>query len=110
MSDYVLLMKLTGEGARELELAPHFHKEIKRIWETELGGQLREFCVTMGEHDYVAIGSLPSADKALALDMYLALEGKVKTVTMPAFSIDIVKTTLRDIVPQHHTMTQDQKS
>lgn len=110
MPDYVLLMKLTGEGARELELAPQFQRETRRVWESELGGTLREFCVTMGEFDFVALGSLPSAEKALGLDLYLALEGRVKTVTMPAFSIDTVKTTLRTIVPQHHTMTQDQTS
>lgn len=110
MPDYVLLMKLTGQGARELELAPQFYKETKRVWEAELGGTLREFCALMGEYDFVAVGSLPSADKALGLDLYLALEGRVQTTTLQAFSVDMLKTTLRDIVPQHHTMTQDQTS
>ena len=84
---YVLLMKLTDQGAREAKEIPKRVAEGLAAFEA-MGGTLHSFHVTMGEYDYVAIGDCPSDESAAAFSLGLASSGRVKTTTMKAFTLE----------------------
>jgi len=87
MPDYVVLMKLTSQGAANIAEAPERIKGAKAAW-ADLGGKVKSFHVTMGEYDYVAIGEAPNDWSAMAFAAELAAAGDVTTTTMKAFSED----------------------
>ena len=87
MPDYVVLMKLTTQGAKNLGEAPQRIEAAKKAWE-DLGGRVKSFHATMGEYDYVAIGEAPNDWVAIAFVAELAVAGDVTTSTMKAFSED----------------------
>lgn len=99
MPDYVVLMKLTAQGAKDIDDAPSRIARAKAGWKA-LGGELRGFYITMGEYDYVAVGTLNETDEAadqmaLAFALQLAREGNVMTTTMKAFSEGTLEALLR---------------
>jgi uncharacterized protein with GYD domain len=85
MPSYVLLMKLTEEGARAAKDIPARIEEGTRAFEA-MGGTMQSFHVTMGPYDYVAVGEAPSDEVAAAFALALASRGFVTTTTMKAFS------------------------
>lgn len=87
MPDYVVLMKLTSQGATTIADAPQRIEAAKEAW-AALGGKIKSFHVTMGEYDYVAIGEAPNDWSAMAFVAELAAAGFVTTTTMKAFSAD----------------------
>jgi uncharacterized protein with GYD domain len=88
---YVLLMKLTDQGAREAKDMPRRIAEGIAAVE-RMGGSVQSFHVTMGEYDYVAIGDLPSDEAAAAFALGLSSAGRVKTTTLKAFTPDEIGT------------------
>lgn len=110
MPEYIVLMKLTDRGAREMESAPGRQAQARRVFEEKLDGKFEGFWLTMGEYDYVAIGSVPTDEKALSFAMYLAMEGNVRTVTLPAFAMGTVEAALKLVVPYHHAPTGEPES
>jgi len=82
---YVLLMKLTDQGAREAKDIPKRIAEGIAAFE-KMGGQVLSFHVTMGEYDYVAVGDCPSDEAAAAFSLALSSTGRVKTTSMRAFT------------------------
>jgi len=50
MPHYIMLMKLTTQGAKNLGEAPQRIEAAKKAWE-ELGGTVKSFHITMGEYD-----------------------------------------------------------
>ncbi len=100
MAEYILLMKLTDQGARSVDQAATRLGQALQVFE-ELGGELEGFWVTMGEYDYVAVGRVPTDETALAFALYLAMEGNVRTTTVPAFDMDALAGAVRTIMPFH---------
>jgi uncharacterized protein with GYD domain len=82
---YVLLMKLTDQGAREARDIPRRIAEGLAGFE-KMGGTLQSFHITMGEYDYVAVGDCPSDEAAAAFSLALASSGSVRTTTLKAFT------------------------
>jgi uncharacterized protein with GYD domain len=93
MPDYVMLMKLTEQGAKGIANSPGRIAAAKAAWR-ELGGEVLSFHVTMGPYDYVAIGSAPNDWAAMAFAAELADAGDVATTTMKAFSEEAWEWTL----------------
>jgi uncharacterized protein with GYD domain len=87
MPAYVLLMKLTEEGAKDAKNIPARIDAGLKAWEA-MGGKTLSFYVTMGPYDYVAIGEGPSDEAAAALALGLAAQGRVTTLSMKAFTRD----------------------
>ena len=85
MPTYVTLMKLTGQGIKNIKDAPERLKEGIKGWEA-MGGKLIGFYLTMGEYDYVSVGEAPSDEVAAAFMLYLGSLGNVKTTTLKAFT------------------------
>ena len=82
---YILLMKLTQEGARHPKEIPQRIAEGVKGWEA-MGGSVLSFHVTFGEYDYVAVGDGPSDEAAAAFALALASQGQVTTTTLKGFT------------------------
>ena len=85
MPAYVLLMKLTTEGARAAKDIPARIDEGLKAFES-MGGKVTSFHVTMGPYDYVAVGEAPSDEVVAGFALGLASRGFVTTTTMKAFT------------------------
>jgi uncharacterized protein with GYD domain len=85
MSNYVILMKLTEQGAKSIKEAPARIEAGIKGWE-KMGGKMLGFYVLMGEYDYIAFGEAPSDAVAAAFSLSLASLGNVKTISLKAFT------------------------
>ncbi len=90
MSAFVMLMKLTAQGAADIKAAPERIAEGVKAFEA-MGGKMYSFHITMGPYDYVAIGEAPSDEAAAAFSLGLTALGNVTTTTMRAFTRDQFK-------------------
>jgi len=85
MPHYVLLMKLTEQGAKAIKEAPaRLEAGFKSL--EAMGGKVEGFFLVMGEYDYVAIGQAPNDEVAASFALALASQGNVKTTTLKAFT------------------------
>jgi len=85
MAKFVMLIRYTDEGVRHFK---DFRQRIDhaRKGATELGVTIDAFYLTMGEYDAVVTVDAPDARTAAKLSLINAANGRVRTVTMPAFS------------------------
>ena len=87
MPTYILLMKLTEEGARDAKNIPERIDASVKAWEA-MGGKTHSVHVTMGPYDYVAVGEAPNDEAAAAFALLLAAQGHVTTTSLKAFTRD----------------------
>jgi uncharacterized protein with GYD domain len=85
MASYVILMKLTEQGAKTIKDAPGRVEAGIKAFE-KMGGKVIGFYVVMGEYDYVAVGEAPSDEVATTFALVLASLGNVKTTTLRAYT------------------------
>jgi uncharacterized protein with GYD domain len=85
MPRYVLLMKLTEQGAKAIKDAPGRLEAGTKSFEA-MGGKVTEFFVVMGEYDYIGFGEAPSDEVAAAFSLALSSQGNVKVETLKAFT------------------------
>jgi uncharacterized protein with GYD domain len=87
MPNYIVLMKLTDQGAKAIKEAPgRIEAGIKGF--EAMGGKVLGFYVLMGEYDYAAIGEAPSDEVAATFSLALSSLGNVKTTTLRAFTTE----------------------
>ena len=86
MAQYVFLMKVTDEGARDVSHTAAKVEEAFQVW-GPLGGGLLSLSATLGEHDFVGVVTGPNDETAASFAVDLAKEGLVSTVTMRGFAI-----------------------
>ena len=84
MPTYVMLVKLTDEGEREIFDSPHRLDLLAHKWR-ELGGKLSSIYRTLGEYDFVGLAEAPNDWCALKFDAYMAASGDVRTTTTKAY-------------------------
>jgi uncharacterized protein with GYD domain len=85
MANYIILMKLTEQGAKAIKDAPgRIEAGIKAF--QQMGGKVNGFYVVMGEYDYVAFGEAPSDEVATTFVLALGSLGNVKTTTLKAYT------------------------
>jgi uncharacterized protein with GYD domain len=87
MPSYIVLMKLTEQGAKDIKEAPARIEAGIKGWEA-MGGKLTSFFVVMGDYDYVAVGEAPNDETAATFALALGSLGNVKTTTLRAFTKD----------------------
>jgi uncharacterized protein with GYD domain len=87
MSTFIILMKLTDQGAKAIKEAPARVQAGIKGWEA-MGGKMLGFYVTMGEYDYIAFGEAPSDEVAAAFALQLGSLGNVHTTTLKAFPVE----------------------
>ncbi len=85
MPNYVILMKLTDQGAKTIKDAPGRIEAGIKAFE-KMGGKVSGFYVVMGEYDYVAVGEAPSDEVATTFSLALGSLGNVRTTTLKAYT------------------------
>ena len=84
MQTYVVLMKLTDQGIKDVKQAPQRIKDGISLFERN-GGKVLGFYLTMGEYDYVAVGEAPNDGVVLTFCLSLGAGGNVRTTTLRGF-------------------------
>jgi uncharacterized protein with GYD domain len=94
MERYVVLMKFTDRGIKDIKNGPKRVELASKALEA-VGGKLVDFYLVMGEYDYVVIGDVPNAEVGTAFLLSLGAAGNARTTSLRAFNIkeytDIVK-------------------
>ncbi|GAI07285.1 unnamed protein product [marine sediment metagenome] len=85
MPKYVLLMKLTDQGIKDIKNAPERIEDTVKGLEAA-GGKLEIFCTVMGDYDYVAVVECPSDEVAVTFLLLQGSFGNVRTTTLKAFT------------------------
>ena len=84
MTTYVLLLNWTEQGARTLRDSPKRLDTVKKDL-ADMGGTFRDFFLTMGEFDMVAICEAPDDAVMARFALRLGSIGNVRTRTLKAF-------------------------
>ena len=85
MPIYIGLATWTQEGIQNVKDSPARLEKAKQIYRKE-GGELKEFYVTMGGYDMVAITELPDDAAAARVALQLGAAGAIRTQTLRAFT------------------------
>ena len=85
MPNYVILMKLTDQGAKTIKDAPGRIEAGIKAFE-KMGGKVSGFYVVMGEYDYVAAGEMPSDEAATTYALAVGSLGNLRTTTLRAYT------------------------
>lgn len=93
MPTYVSLWNFTQDGIANVEESPDRLDEAKGLFEA-LGGELRDFYLTMGQYDVVIVAEFPNDEAASTANLTIAKGGTARSETLKAFS----EGAFRDIV------------
>jgi uncharacterized protein with GYD domain len=85
MARYIMLVNWTDQGIRNVKESPK-RLEAARGVAKGLGAELREFYMTMGDHDMVAVIDAPTDEAMAKFALILGGAGNVRTKTLKAFS------------------------
>lgn len=84
MTTYIMLVNWTEQGIRNVRESPKRLDAAKKQL-AEMGGSFREFYLTMGDCDMVAICDAPDDAVAARFALQLGAGGNVRTRTLKAF-------------------------
>lgn len=87
MPNYIMLMKWTDQGIKDVKNLPQRFQESIKALET-LGGKVVGVYAVMGEYDLVAIGEAPNDEVAMTFAVGLSVQGNVRTTTLKAFPME----------------------
>jgi uncharacterized protein with GYD domain len=88
MVTYMLMMKLTDAGIKDLKNSPKRIEEGIKAFE-KIGGKVIGFYAAIGEYDYISIGEAPSDEAALGFSMGLNALGYVRTTSVKLVPVKI---------------------
>ncbi|MCX8152237.1 MAG: GYD domain-containing protein [Archaeoglobaceae archaeon] len=84
---YIILSRLTDEGAETLKRRPERLKEVNQELE-KMGVKVIEQYAVFGEYDFVNIVEANDNATLMKAMVELASRGTIRTVTMPAITVD----------------------
>ena len=93
MPTYISFASYTDQGIRNVKDSPKRLDAAKNLVK-DLGGELKQFYLTMGAYDIVIVLDLPGDDAAAKFALSLCARGNVRTTTVKAFT----EAEYRDIV------------
>ena len=85
MVTYMMLMKLTDQGIKNVKEAPERIEAGLKAFE-KAGGKLIGFWIAMGKYDYVSVGESASDEAALAWAVGLSSQGNVRVESVKLYS------------------------
>jgi uncharacterized protein with GYD domain len=98
MTEFVLLIKLTSDGAKaNLEVVPKVIAEMRTAIEN-LYGAVRVL-VTLGDYDIVAMGSLPGDEELAWLTAHLTAGSDVAVTTLKGFTSEQWASIQDEVIP-----------
>lgn len=96
MPTYILLVKLTDQGSKDIHNAPARVEEAINLYQ-KMGGKVIGAYLVMGEYDYIAVGECPSDEIAVSYSLALSAQGNVKTTTLKAFPPKELQSIIRNL-------------
>jgi uncharacterized protein with GYD domain len=84
MTTYVMLINWTELGVKNIRESPARLDAARKLL-GEMGGSFKEFYLTMGEYDMVAVCEAPDDAVAARFALLLGTAGNVRTRTLKAF-------------------------
>ena len=85
MAIYILLMNYTHQGITSVKNSPDRLDNAKELCRS-LGGKVKEFYLTMGAHDALAVIEAPDDETMAKFALAAGSHGNVRTTTLKAFS------------------------
>lgn len=87
MPTYIHLTNLTDDGIQMMDESPARLEEAKEL-AASLDGEFKQFFLTFGQYDIVAITEFPDDTAAAQFTLGVASEGAVTSETLKAFTED----------------------
>lgn len=87
MPTYITLIKFTQDGMRDIKESPSRLDAGKQLAKS-LGGDIKEFFLTTGRYDAIAISEGPDDEAAAKMALILGSMGSIRTETLRAFTED----------------------
>ncbi|MBB4185388.1 GYD domain-containing protein [Sinorhizobium terangae] len=84
MTTYVVLLNWTEQGIRNVRESPKRLDAARKVL-SDMGGSFKDFYLTMGEYDMVAVCEAPDDAVAARFALTLGMNGNVRTRTLKAF-------------------------
>jgi uncharacterized protein with GYD domain len=84
MTTYVVLIDWSDQGVKNIRESPKRLDNAKKLL-ADMGGSMKAFYMTMGDHDMVAICEAPDDAVMARYALQLASAGSVRTRTLKAF-------------------------
>ncbi len=85
MATYISLANYTDQGIRAVKEGPSRLDAAKELAKS-LGGELKQFYLTLGAFDIVTISEAPDDETAAKIALTLGSAGNVRTTTLRAFT------------------------
>jgi uncharacterized protein with GYD domain len=84
VATYIVLARYTQQGVENIKDGPARLSAAKEAFE-EMGGELKEFYLTMGRYDMIVVAEAPSGAIATKLALMIGSKGAIRTETLRAF-------------------------
>lgn len=85
MAKYIILTNWTDQGIRSVKDSPK-RLDAARTQAKALGVEIKDFYMTMGDHDMVVLAEAPGDEAIAKFILKLGGAGNVRTKTLKAFS------------------------
>jgi uncharacterized protein with GYD domain len=85
MAHYILLTNWTEQGVKGVKDSPK-RLDAARALAKKMGCEMRDFYMTMGKYDMVAMVEAPDDAAMAKFGLTLASSGNIRTTTLKAFS------------------------
>lgn len=87
MPTYIALANYTDQGIKAVKESPGRLDAIKKL-ASDHGGEIKEFYLTLGAYDILAVIDAPNDDVVAKLLLTIGVDGNVRTTTFRAYSED----------------------
>lgn len=84
MPAYIILGNYTHQGIQNIKDSPKRVDGVRKMIR-EMGGDLKEFYLTLGQYDFVAVAEAPSDEVVAKVLLAVGSAGNVRTITLKAF-------------------------
>jgi uncharacterized protein with GYD domain len=84
MATYVILINYTDQGIRNVKESPKRLDAAKKLLKG-LGGEFKQFYLTMGAYDLVAVVEAPNDEAIAKFALASGSLGNIRTTTLKAF-------------------------
>ncbi len=85
MATYITLVRFTQKGIEEIKEGPARLDAAKQAFKA-MGAELKEFYLTMGQYDAIAIGEVPDDETVAKLALSIGSKGGSRGETLRAFT------------------------
>lgn len=89
MPTYITLVKLTDQGVRNLKTLPERVQEAMQT-AAQFGVHFTPY-MTIGPYDFVGVANAPDDETIARVNLTIAIEGDVRTITMRAFEAEEIQ-------------------